>query len=497
MDKKIRICSAMFAGMMLFCSVSGTKIFKADAGVSDLTVGSSQELSGQSALPGSTWYTDKSDQSGTTVENGVIVFNATASDSRFNLRRKIQNIKECGVDTAVTFDASLLLTSLPDNVKFVIALGMPKVASKLEDAEAYIFLEKLGATVCFGVMKGKKEVLESSAVRGYREGTYFNVSFSISVDGVMNGKVGETEFSLEDIPTEGFLGFGQMTKGDGRVSVNIKNLNVSAYTNDTPENSDLFEDFNMNCFNMNTFNSVSKASGTKTSRLTVENGALVFDNTGPAFLATAHKYSNVDIGFDLVDVVGEMEYDEEGNVTRVRSGSFGLTFGMILNSKIDTNAQLSVEFIPTYGEKTKTSLAIKSYREVLQSVQLPEKYNIFGNKDVYSVRVSVCDGVVTVLLKNSSENGFTEMVNINVGFTPLGYFEIAALGALEASFQKGLAAEQLSVGSFTIDNLSIANKDYGKMSVVVDYRSNREPIVGDYEYVNDWSDDDLLVSTIK
>ena len=89
------------------------------------------------------------------------------------------------------------------------------------------------------------------------------------------------------------------------------------------------------------------------------------------------------------------------------------------------------------------------------------------------------------------------MANCEIGFTPLGYFQIAALGAYDSNLQKNLAAEQLNVGSFSLDNLSVKNHDVGRKVTLVQYLSSNAALVEDYEYENTWSDEDLLQSTIK
>lgn len=485
--------------MVLSVSV-GTGIFVANAGVSKLTVCDPDDLSGQTALSRSVWYVNKSDNSGTSVSKGVISFVAPKKDSRFNLKTKIEDVSDCGVEENFVLDAKVKIEELPEGVKFYFAFGMPKMTSAPTEGGVALYLEKKSGSVNFGLTvygaSATSEAVASTEIGGYEDGNYFDLKLSVMADGSATGSVGSSAFTVTDMPTSGFAGFGQMTDGAGRAKIKLDGLGLTAYSNETPENSNFFEDFDQGCFNMNAFSSVSKASGAKVSKLSIENGQMNFVNTGSAFFASAFKYSNVDIGFDVTDIVRETGVDEEGNL-KIQSSSFGLVFGMDLNNQMERKGKLSVEFVPERGLETVTSVVVKSDRDVLARTVLPEKYNMFANESVYSVKISVNDGSLKVCLKNASEIGFTEIIDYEIGYTPLGYFEIAALGAMDAMFQKNIATEQFAVGSFSIDNLSVVNQDYGKMLKLIDYTSNRESIPEDYVYVNEWDDGDLLQSTIQ
>lgn len=500
MNKRFRIYGILLVFIMALSVSVGAGMFAVYAGVSKITVVDSGDLSGQTALPRSEWYVNKSDNSGTKVVDGVISFIAPKQASCFNLKKKIQDIGECGVKENFALTTKVKIEKLPENVKFYFAFGLPKMSSMPEEGGAALYLENKSGSIGFGMTSMDSVVTEFvlyQAVEGYETGSWLDISLKVLTDGTATGQIGTSTFSASGLPTSGFAGFGQTTVGDGRASILLKDLLLESYTNDTPENSDLFESFDAGAFNMNAFNSKSKASGTRVSKLSIENGKLNFVNTGSAYFATATKYSNVDVAFDVSDIVKETTFYEDGSPMNIRSCSFGVVFGMDINNYMERKGKLSVEFVPERGLETVTSVVIKSDRDVLTRVVLPEKYNMFVADDVYGMKISVNDGVVKVLLKNSSENGFTEVLNYEIGFTPLGYFEIAALGALDASFQKNLSAEQLSVGSFSIDNLSVVNNDFGKLVKLIDYMSNKESIPTDYEYVNEWDDADLLQSTIQ
>ena len=490
MKRLYKFLSLMLVTCLCVCTVTASSGLNAYAGVSDLTVVDSQSLSGVNELPGSLWYLGGT--SGTSVSNGEIVFAPTKTDSRFNLRRKINNLAECGVDLNFELNAKVQLANI-DNITYAFSFGMAKVNSKLQDGDAYLYFVNQGGTVGFGLKNDAKDFVAFTAIPSFDAANYVDVNLKVMSDGSAAGSVDGMNFNANGLPIDGYAGFGIIGDSVENNLVKMKDLSINAYVNETPENTDCFEDFDMNCFCINTFSAKSRPSGLRNSKLTAEEGKLVFSNTGTAAFETKVKYSNVDVAFDIVDVQRETSYNADGSVDIVRSCSFGLAFGIeVSGGRMQTKSALVVEFAPLREDTTNTAIVIKSGLNVLSTTVLAEEYDIFGKDDVYSVKISVKDSVIRVFIKNSTQSGYVLAVEQALSATPLGFFQIAALGAFDSNIQKGLAAEQVKVGSFSIDNLAIKNNDVGKILKVMDYMSSNACVVGDFEYEYEWNDSDLI-----
>ena len=502
MKKIYKWLSAFLSLSMVFASTFAGERIKASAGVSDLTVFEDSLLENTSKLSATNWlFSNKADNSGTYVENNIIGFEPTNADSRFNLKRRIEDLANCGVELNFELKVKLLLTDIPTGVRFVYAFGMPRVGTNPEEDSTVLYFENKTEGMGFGIAQygdTVEDIVNFTTIKNFNADNYVDVVFNVYTDGTAQGSINGESFSASGCPTMGFVGFGQITKGRKTVNVKLKELGIKGFVNDTPENANCFEDFNNDCYNMNLFQAKSRASGLADSKLYVENNALRFNNTGSAYLETKYKYSNVDVSFDVFDVQKVNTFKEDGSVDVARSCAFGVAFGYeLIGRGMQTKAPLVVKFTPKREAQTKAFLEIMKNEQTICSVELPEKYNMFKTDDVISVKISLFDSVVKVMLKAENEKGYTTVADQNIGFTPLGYFQVAALGAYDSNLQKCLGAEQLLVGSFTLDNLAIKNYDVGKKLKLLEYYSSNSALVGDYVYENDWSDDDLLQSTIK
>ncbi len=79
-----------------------------------------------------------------------------------------------------------------------------------------------------------------------------------------------------------------------------------------------------------------------------------------------------------------------------------------------------------------------------------------------------------------------------MGFTPKGYVQIMSAYAMNAADVGSARPETVWQGSFTVDNLSVINRDVGKNVVQVEYVSNLTYVPGDYVYEDTWDENDLL-----
>ena len=507
MNKISRTFCLIFISCLICFGFALGVVFYADAGISELSVFESENLTGATSLPGSLWYFEKSDNSGTSIANNEITFSpnpnkTSTANSRFNLKRKINDLAYSGVNLNFDLTAKFLLSNMPEGVRFVFAFGMAKVNTYPNEGSTVLYFENKNGTVGFGVATygtGAAEKAAFTPIAGFSASEYVNVHFTVDAEGGGSGTVNGTAFSASGLPVSGFAGFGQTTTGSGRVTVKLKDIALITYENSTPENTDIFEDFNNNCFNYNVFQTKSRASGLANSRLCVEDKKLRFSNTGSAYMESQYKYSNVDVAFDVVDVQKETTFTQDGQVDVARSCAFGVAFGIeVLGRGMQTKAPLSVSFVPDRSAKTDTLVVLSQGLEKVETVKLPEKYDMFEKDGVFGVKIIVRDGSISVLMKTSEEKGYTTVLEHVLGFTPTGYFQIAAFGAFDSNLQKGLAAEQLLVGSFALDNLSVKNNDAGKLLKLVNYLSSNASLATDYAYyVNEWSNDDLLKSTIK
>lgn len=490
----------VLAFLLLSILLIGINTSYVNAGVSNVNVCDESSFSGNE-LADNVWRPDGDDKC-YSVKDGKLVFSAAMSNSAVTLLKMAYNLANRGVDLNECFNmqAAIRITEMPSGAKFGFLFGLSGVGDKAGDNGSMLWFDGNGN---YGVSKfegGTATELFSANTAAVEKNKEFNVALSVTNDGKAVLNLGETTNTVENVSTEGYMGFGT-TGGTNKVLGVIKSrteaviseLRIMGYDYATPTNTESYESFDYGYFNMNSFVTISKAGVLPDSSLSVIGKKLAFVNTGEAMLSTLYKYSNVEFSFDL-DVQSEAEY-KDGVLQKSISAPVTVAFGAESKDKVSKQSPFNIQFKADGGTQVEkgngTIVQLMFGKDVIKSVALPEKYDIYNGKTI-SVRGTIVDGVAVIGLKSANENGFTEIFNYDLGYTPNGYVQILSADSMNASDAVGLRPETIWQGNFNIDNVAIINRDVNKKVVEVNYVSNLSPVPSDYVYVDPWDQNDLL-----
>lgn len=254
----------------------------------------------------------------------------------------------------------------------------------------------------------------------------------------------------------------------GGCEVEIENLKIVFHRYDTPENTNVTEDFESGTMNVNALQSrmyssclyypagilVEEYEGSK---------VLMFRNAGNGYLGSEYQYSNFEMTFDIPYMLNKSILDENKEVLRPKTDGMIITFGGDVLDRMVNDAY-----------KT-TPGAILLERDKVSNMKGNQETYWFSTNDSlelkenqgYSVKITVIDTQVTVSIKRLGEKQYAEALSYKVGnFTPTGYIHIWTR----------------NYGNFAIDNLRIINKDQNANLVELDYKEGFVKDVQDWEY---------------
>lgn len=508
--------SFLLLPVLLYTLLSGTTaVF---AGASKVVI--CDDDSFQEEIDVGVWYT----YSNVSHSDACIMFDETGtSASRIVARTRYNSygeyMSEC-LDGEITFSIS----SLSESGEFIIAVGMPRASSEITVAggASIYFTENAGMLQCGVRMNGEPEnvIVQPQGFAGNSFGSAINVAFSLTTTGAFSLSVNDTSLcdSAEaGLPTTGYFGFGQR----GVSAVAISHVQVIGYSYDRPQNTvtpgreELFLDFSGDCYNVNEWYSSMTGGYFQPSRLTVEDGALLFRNVGESYLSTTYQYSNFRLEFELPYIQRERVYSEQtGNLVMPVSSWFGISMGAPSTNGGSASGILSSAFLyfnpdRLDGQATKTYLYVQEYGTILQSFELPSELNLWNPEieGAVGVKVVMLDGVVDVSVRingvdavNADEDGYTQIASYDLTYTPLGYIQIWGMGHPHGSGLSMAESGQINSitqANFSIDNIHIKNLDTDAVTIETDFRTNRQDNVPDYIYSDTWDEQDLLNSILQ
>ena len=428
-------------------------------------------------------------------DNSIVFVDSSDKSSQIISRTYIENLVEAGYRECFDASFTLLFEEIEGKFGFVFGLRSAVRTVGSDNTSFVYFFEDNGLKL--GVSNfndDAEEIVVATAT--VSPATEYKTRVRVDTSGGITVAVNGTEIISESgssCATDGYVGFGQ-TSGN---SVEITHVEIAAYTNDRPENPDIFETFDDDTFNSTVFYSSSQQGFFPNSLLKVENGELAFKNVAESFISTRYQYSNFIMEFDLTELAREPLFDEDRNLIRPISTSFAVSFGS--QSSSQRGGAFDIEFYPFGGGNTKpalgTAVSLKVGGEIKQAINLPDKYNIWSEHAVsgktVNIRITVKNCVVTVQLKYDDETGFNTVLSEDIGLTPLGYVQIKGSGT-SAVTGASMPLQSITQGNFCIDNLSVVNFDTAKKSIVVGYTSNVWEIPKDFVFEDTWDDSDLL-----
>ena len=111
-------------------------------------------------------------------------------------------------------------------------------------------------------------------------------------------------------------------------------------------------------------------------------------------------------------------------------------------------------------------------------------YSWAHEKEIFTVKVTMTDGLLQVFLKSSLDETFTEVASTQTSGATTGSIRVCGYG-------DGVKDE---CSNFSIDNLSVKNTDKNPNNEEdFGFKSSKEWIEWDgYDYVDDWDNADLI-----
>lgn len=445
--------------------LTGILSMPVEAGSSDIIIDASTYAE---ELDNSVWNNPDSDL---TISNNTIVFDNSSSDvTRLITKTAVKATAE--VEELVKAQATMQFTSLPANERFVMALGVKKIESlQGEPGNVEITFANNGGltvSVVYYNENGDETVLAEAKKCG-------SVSSKISLEAVvttnekLSVKVNGKQLFNVDLPVngEGRIGFLQT----GSCGVKLSNVKIVSHLYDSPENCDIYENFEKGAFNANLLSAKMRGasyvcwpSGTSIEE---HNGNHVFQytNAGECYIATKYKYSNFEMSFDVPYLQRVNVLDDNGNLVTARSNQFGISYGGEA-SNFDYAGYTDAVTDVIWFTSNSTITSMKSGDTVdLAALGYP-----ICSKECdkgFSVKITMTDSVVKVFMKWIGEKEYKEVFTSQLStMTPTGYLHLWTIGPTNMS----------------IDNLKIRNTDKNPQLVAVDFKSSVIEGPKDYDY---------------
>lgn len=454
-------------GLLLFALITLTagniNVLPAKAGASTIVV---DQTSFQDKLDDSVW---SNPDNNVAVENNTLVFPRESTVETRLITKSAARFSSVE-DELVNVKATLTLHHLPDNGKFILALGLSSIeAFTGESGNLEVQFTKVDGVKASVVAYGEDG--EQVVIAGKNVGSMnHNLAVEVSVlkEGSMTLKINGRVIGKESIPVsgEGRVGFLQT----GECQAKIQDVRIVSYRYDNPENCDIEEDFESGSMNLNLLTSKMTAFPSVYlpcyAKIEEYNGNHVFmcNNSGETYIGTLYEYSNFELSFDIPYIQTLSDWNEQGEAIKPISGDLVIGWGYQTPKPESAADYMLSEQSITFRSETK--VIPQGYADKTMIAETHPFFTAGCSRDV-SVKVSVIDTNVTLFLKWTDESEWTEVMNYQMGTkTPLGYIQIW----------------MLTPGNVAIDNLKIVNKDENPQLTDVDTKYEYLDKADDYVY---------------
>ncbi len=440
---------------------SGVDILKVSAGSSSIVV---DNTSFAEKLSETKWNDPNGD---TIVEGGKIVFSSeSTSDTRLITRDPAKSTKQ--FDEIFHANYTMKIKSIPAGEKFIAGFALQSVESYGEEAGnvEVVFENNGGIKVSLRAFDedGEEQVLAAATSCGISQGSTFRMSVKATKGNQLTVTVNNKTLYHAEAPVkiEGRMGFLQT----GSCAAEIHKVDILSHTYDTPENTNIFEDFENGGIDQSVLTStMTRPTGHLPSGIMIEeykgSNVLMFHNVIDGSFGTLHQYSNFEISFDVPYSLYQNVMDEDGFVSAQESAGFVIGIGDDTDSHSSYGYHSSADgiiceprSIYNLGKDVRVELADKGYYDEENSVG-------------YSVKVTVIDTQVTAYVKALNATKWDQAFTYSLGdATPLGYVHVWATGR----------------ANFGIDNFKIVNLDQGANVTELDKEHATIPEATDWEY---------------
>ena len=401
------------------------------------------------------------------IKNGKIVF-PEASTEETRLITKSAMAAYTFYEEIFRSDYTLTLKKLPEGKEFIVALGLANIESCSGEAGSVEIFFQNNNGIKVGIRayddSGEVTTLAESKSCGIAQGAPFKMSVKAAAD--MKLKVVVNNQTIYDktspVSLEGRIGFLQT----GSCEAEISAADIYSRKYDQPENPNVSEDFESGSMNVNSLTSkMILSSGHYPSAIQVEdyNGSnvLMFRNAQVGYIGSLYKYSNFELTFDVPYIIFDDVLNEDGTVKEDGTTHFIVTFGGVSKDYDAMEYATSTEGIIFRADN------IETVHGGHEAVSITDKFSYDPvKKEGYSVKVSVIDTEVAVLIKAPGAADYKQVMKFTTGkTTPLGYVDLWVSGPC----------------NFAIDNFKIENKDKEARLINVEYKA------GTVEGTEDWA----------
>lgn len=443
--------------------VAGNSVIPAKAGASTIVVDNSSFVD---EVNNSVW---SNPDGNVTVENSMLVFPKNSTSATRLITKTAARASEMN-EELLNVTATIRLETLPSGEKFILALGLSSIEA-MAGASGNVEIQFANnggvkaSVVAFGT-EGEQQVI--SAVSLGQLNQDINVQVSVTKDGQLRFMTGNRVLGKVKLPVsgEGRVGFLQT----GNCAAKVKDLKVVSYRYDTPENSDISEDFESKSMNVNLLTSMMtmRPSIYRPCYAAIQeyegNQVFMCNNSGETYIGTLYKYSNFEMSFDVPYLQTLAEWNKNGEAIKPICGEFLVGWGY--SSPNPTGAAEYMTAEQSVSFRSGSQVVPRGYED---KTVVSEKYPFFtpGEERGVSIKVSVVDTEVVVYMKWIEETIWTEVLRYHTGtLTSLGYIQLWVL----------------TPGNIAIDNLKIVNKDANPKLLTVDAKYDNLDKVEDYQY---------------
>ena len=491
--RKFRLLTTFLVFLLALVSMFGVTLVS--AGIHNSNIANDQNINGN--IDVGTWYTPVRNP-GVEYDGGIAFKGESTKNSSVFVKSKLSSYKDAGFEKFLDLEADFTLANINEGIKFGIVIGRSTLLGQPvvgKGKSSFVYFTKVDGKLAIGVSKydvdeQEIEVLNPLTVENHiaNATAKFRILINVTSDGeiaikLLQGDTPNTTAVYQSqgagLHLDGYVGFGQT--GSGTVAT-ISHVKIDVLKNNTPENSNIYEDFSNNSFNLNEL--YTRAPGGD-SYIKTKNGCLIFNNISSGYVSTKKLYSNLDLTLDIPNIGAKATFDDDFNLINTISSGISISLGVDkLEAFVVSGLQINI--FPGDGDHceraTHTVISITKGNEEVVREELPSDLHVFdgsvnGNKPI-SLKVKNIDGVISVYIKLGDAN-YKKAFSYDSGLDTEGYVRISAY------------KQQNRVSSFAIDKLVLINTDYMANLISVENRDS-SALNKDFVYIDTWDDGDLL-----
>lgn len=452
--KRLRIVAMTLVCALLLCVVSPMPVL-----AGKITTASEPVLE-DGALNQTEWYfTD----SNIVSEDQVLVIPAETSSADTKIIAKEVSQVDAAVEEMTSIELNMRLTALPKEEQFILAFGLASIEAASQETGNVEMVFTNNGGLKFGIVayteNGVETILNTQSC-GISMNKAFALDAVITSDAVLTVKINGRKLCQTKLPVSGEGRFGVLQTGSCGAKFTSLNYSLSSY--ETPENTNISEDFESGDFNANTLYSTSYVRDVYPSGIRIEdyNGSKVLriQNTGLGYVATKYQYSNFELSFDMPYFSREMGYDESGALVERECELLGISWGSEASEPDTYTYEHDVDMIGLRSDM------VRSESRKLWSASLTDLGVTDTNtNEGYSIRFTMVDGHMTFQVKALTATKYITVAEADYEYQTTGYIYIWSAGNANCA----------------IDNLKITNLDKNPNLVEVEHESS-VMVVEDY-----------------